>query len=266
MRPFLHLMDSQVEKNDFFCQLFKKISTNQKMTSHIGYKKIQDGYIVKMRIDGKNNELRDGVKRQNANCAKNRCSKAFVLDIYHMNDKKKIDSGYGLRDKNFSYKVGEYVEVDNYDDDLTKVCSTGIHYFLSEEPAFFWKIDFSNYSGESKLYYDNGQLWCQLFYKDGELHGERKEYYENGQLSRQYFYKNGLLHGEYKEYYENGQLWCQSFYKDGKLDGEYKWYYGNGQLRCQRFYKDGLPHGEYKEYYENGQLMCQRFYKDGVVL
>ena len=223
MRPFLHLMDSQVEKNDFFCQLFKKISTNQKMTSHIGYKKIQDGYIVKMRIDGKHNELRDGVKRQNAKHAKNRCSKAFVLDIYHMNDKKKIDSGYGLRDKNFSYKVGEYVEVDNYDDDLTKVCSTGIHYFLSEEPAFFWNFNFDNYTGECKEYYENGQLWCQSFYKDGKMDGE------------------------YKWYYEKGKLRCQKIYKDGKLDGEYKEYYGNGKLMCQRFYKDGERDGEYKE-------------------
>ena len=241
MRPFLPLMDSQVEKNDFFCQLFKKISTNQKMTSHIGYKKIQDGYIVKMRIDGKHNELRDGVKRQNAKHAKNRCSKAFVLDIYHMNDKKnKIDSGYGLHDPNFLYKVGEYVEVDNYDDDLTEVCSTGIHYFLSEEPAFFWKLNTENYTGEYKSYHDNGELRCQQFYKNGLSSGEYKDYYRNGQLKCQQFYKDGLPHGEYKYYYENGQLKCQQFYKDGLSHGECKWYYGNGQLYCQTFYKDGL--------------------------
>jgi len=234
------------------------------MTSHIGYKKIQDGYIVKMRIDGKNNELRDGVKRQNANCAKNRCSKAFVLDIYHMNDKKKIDSGYGLRDKNFSYKVGEYVEVDNYDDDLTKVCSTGIHYFLSEEPAFFWKLNTENYTGEYKSYHDNGELRCQQFYKNGLSSGEYKEYHDNGQLRRQTFYKDGKNDGEFKDYYRNGQLRCQRFYKNGLSSGEYKSYHDNGELRCQQFYKNGLSSGEYKDYYRNGQLKCQQFYKDGL--
>ena len=108
--------------------------------SHIGYKKIQNGYIVKLRIEGLNNELRDSVK--NVKTAKHRCSNAFVLDIYHMNDdKNKIDQGYGLRDKTFLYKVGEYVEVTYYNNDLEKVCSTGIHYFLSEEPAFYWEIN-----------------------------------------------------------------------------------------------------------------------------
>jgi len=237
------------------------------MTHHIGYKKIQDGYIVKLAIleDGKNNELRKDVKRQNIKNAKMRCSKALVLDIYKFNEceKTRIDKGYGLYDTNFCYEVGKEIEVNDYDDNLTNICSTGIHYFLSEEPAFFWKFNFDNYTGEYKMYHENGQLNCQEFYKDGERDGETKGYYENGQLRCQRFYKDGKLDGEYKWYYGNGQLWCQGFYKDGILHGEYKEYHENGQLRCQSFYKDGKLDGEYKEYYGNGKLMCQRFYKDG---
>ena len=197
------------------------------MTHHIGYKKIQDGYIVKLAIleDGKNNELRKDVKRQNIKNAKMRCSKALVLDIYKFNEceKTRIDKGYGLYDTNFCYEVGKEIEVNDYDDNLTNICSTGIHYFLSEEPAFFWNFNFDNYTGECKEYYENGQLWCQSFYKDGKMDGE------------------------YKWYYEKGKLRCQKIYKDGKLDGEYKEYYGNGKLMCQRFYKDGERDGEYKE-------------------
>ena len=177
---------------------YVRIRNNKfRMTHHIGYKKIQDGYIVKLAIleDGKNNELRKDVKRQNIKTAKMRCSKALVLDIYKFNEceKTRIDKGYGLYDTNFCYEVGKEIEVNDYDDNLTNICSTGIHYFLSEEPAFFWNFNFDNYTGEYKEYYENGQLRYQSFYKDGEMDGEYKEYYGNGQLACQGFYKDGVL-------------------------------------------------------------------------
>jgi len=36
------------------------------MISHIGYKKLQNGWIAKLRIGDENNECRDNVKRKNA--------------------------------------------------------------------------------------------------------------------------------------------------------------------------------------------------------
>ena len=62
------------------------------MTSHVGYKRCNEGLIVKLRIEGENNELRSNVERKNSKYAKHRCSKAFVLDIYYFqsgNENKK---------------------------------------------------------------------------------------------------------------------------------------------------------------------------------
>jgi len=258
-------------------------------TTHIGYKKIKDGFIVKLRIDGNNNEMRNNIKSCNTPFAKYRCERAFVLDIYHSLDKTKhIEKGYGLRDTIFPYTVGKYVNVKDYDKNVEKICSTGIHYFLSEEPAFFWSIDKSNYTGIWKQWYSNGQLGYQRYYKDGRLNGEEKKWYPNGQLAMQLFFKAGKLDGDEKWWDENGQLVMQIFFKngqkdgeekrwhkngklkyvafyiDGKLNGYQKWWY-NDQLASQAFYKDGKKDGEEKKWYPNGQLSYQAFYKNGCL-
>jgi len=232
-------------------------------TEHIGYKKIKDGFIVKLRIDGNNNEIRSDIKYCNAPFAKYRCDQAFVLDIYHSLDKTRhIEKGYGLQDTLFPYTVGEYVNVKDYDKNVEKVCSTGIHYFLSEEPAFFWHIDKSNYTGIWKKWYPNGQLEYEIYYKDGRLNGEEKWWYSNGKLEKHVFYKDGLKDGDVKSWYKNGQLEYQAFYKNGQKDGEEKWY-KNGIVKYQAFYKNGQQDGNQKWWYNNGQLASQEIYNNG---
>ena len=46
--------------------------------------------------------------------------------------------------------------------------------------------------GEHKEYYENGQLWSIVNFKDGKTEGEYKSYYKNGQLESIYNYKNGI--------------------------------------------------------------------------
>jgi len=201
-------------KNDFYFKFINEF----KMVKHVGYKKIQHGFIVKLRIEGNNNELRSSVKRCNMATSKFRCERAFVLDIYHSVDKTiHVEKGYGLHDTKFLYTVGEYVNVKDYDKDVENVCSSGIHYFLSEEPAFYWNFDKSNYTGEWKDWYPNGQLQYHFFYKDGKLDGLAKIWCNNGQLLRQCFYTNGILNGESKEWNKNCALYIQKFYKNGEL-------------------------------------------------
>ena len=93
--------------------------------SFIGYKKAE-GKIVKLLIT-------EDAKRSNATTRKCRCSKAKVLSITNKENTKeyhKVDSDY---DKDFVYKVGEIVEVKDFDENRWEECSTGIHFFLTRD-------------------------------------------------------------------------------------------------------------------------------------
>lgn len=96
--------------------------------SFIGYKKA-GRMIVKL-------EIPEDAKRLSATSRKCRCNKAKVLGIYdyerNLLEDKEVASD---RDKNFIYRVGEIVEVENFDENRWNECSTGIHFFINFEEA-----------------------------------------------------------------------------------------------------------------------------------
>ena len=73
-------------------------------------------------------------KRSNATTRKCRCNWAKVIAIWDI-DGKPINSTYSLHDDKFIYSVGQYVKVDNFDDNRWNECSAGIHFFMSKEEA-----------------------------------------------------------------------------------------------------------------------------------
>lgn len=96
--------------------------------SFIAYKKAS-GYIVKLQIS-------EDAKRLSATSRKCRCDKAQVLEIQNLDgttaDVTEVRSSY---DKNFIYKVGKTVSVDNFDENRWNECSTGIHFFINRQEA-----------------------------------------------------------------------------------------------------------------------------------
>lgn len=96
--------------------------------SFIGYKKARKK-IVKL-------EILEDAKRTSATSRKCRCNKAKVLGIYDYNhnllEDKEVASAM---DKNFIYRVGEIVEVKDFDENRWHECSTGIHFFINFEEA-----------------------------------------------------------------------------------------------------------------------------------
>ena len=96
--------------------------------SFIAWKKA-GGKIVKLLIT-------DDAKRSSATTLKCRCSKAKVLGIENLDG---TDSGLteikSNHDESFIYRVGEIVEVDNFDEKRFNECSTGIHFFIARESA-----------------------------------------------------------------------------------------------------------------------------------
>ena len=100
--------------------------------SFIGFKKARtkiSNYIVEL-------EIQADSERCSATSRKCRCSKAKVISITNLDgsqtDIKEVVSSY---DKTFKYKIGEIVEVANFDPNRWNECSTGIHFFITRQEA-----------------------------------------------------------------------------------------------------------------------------------
>ena len=73
--------------------------------------------------------------RSSATSRKCRCSKAKVLSITDFNNTENFDMVASSYDKNFIYKVGEIIEVKDFDENRWNECSTGIHFFITRQEA-----------------------------------------------------------------------------------------------------------------------------------
>ena len=95
--------------------------------AYIGYKKA-GGLIVKL-------EITEDALRSSAISRKCRASKAKVLSITDANGNPAGDQVCSDHDKNFVYKVGETVEVTDFDTNRWNECSSGIHHFITRAEA-----------------------------------------------------------------------------------------------------------------------------------
>ena len=105
--------------------------------SFIGYKKSEntDGKPVIVKL-----QITEDAKRSSATSRKCRCNKAKVLSITSIEGETEYDSASCLDlHENFIYKVGETVEVTDFDEDRWNECSTGIHFFITRDEAVQYK-------------------------------------------------------------------------------------------------------------------------------
>jgi antitoxin component YwqK of YwqJK toxin-antitoxin module len=187
----------------------------------IGYKKLRNDYIAKLRILGQTNEQRDGVV--DAMYSKYRTSKVKVLKIYHFKTREEIQEMNSIYDKSFIYRVGEIITIDVYNININMVCGSGIHYFKNEESALLWNMNPKkcNYNGIFKQWYENGQISCSINFVNGKRHGKSLTWYRNGNLYIQSEFNKDKLYGIFKQWYENGQLHqINEYNKDGLLNGK----------------------------------------------
>ena len=97
--------------------------------SFIGFKKCRNNFIVKL-------EIPSDSLRCSATGRKCRCSKAKVISITNLDGTNaNTNVVISKRDPNFIYKVGETVEVKNFDTNRWNECSTGIHFFITRQEA-----------------------------------------------------------------------------------------------------------------------------------
>ena len=95
----------------------------------IGWKKLPNGIIVKLKI------LSDS-KRSRACGDKCRCDKALVLEFQNLDCSRSDEDEY-INDSyaDCTYKVGEMVYADSWDDNRWNECSHGIHFFIDRQSA-----------------------------------------------------------------------------------------------------------------------------------
>ena len=176
--------------------------------------------------------------RENVVCketAKFRCDKVRVISIVDKitgKEKSMVHSDY---DKNIIYEKNSIVCVE-YDKYSKRICTKGIHFFLSYEPAFFYNLKLSKYTGLYKQFYDNGQLYEEGIYINGKLDGLYKQWYHDGKLCKECFYVKGKFHGLYKSWHENGVLHAEYTYMNGILCGLCKTFDVNGKICTERIY------------------------------
>ena len=97
--------------------------------SFIAFKKVRGNYIVELLIP-------EDARRCSATSRKCRCDKAKVLSITKLDGTSDgVDTVYSMYDETFAYKIGELVEVKDFDNNRWNECSTGIHFFITRQEA-----------------------------------------------------------------------------------------------------------------------------------
>jgi hypothetical protein len=93
------------------------------------FKKVREEYIAELEVPA-------DALRSSATSRKCRCSKAKVISITNTDGSPtSFDTVNSKYDSNFEYKVGETVEVDNFDPNRWNECAPGIHFFITRQEA-----------------------------------------------------------------------------------------------------------------------------------
>ena len=100
--------------------------------SFIGYK---SAITERRRIGVVELLIPENAKRSSATSRKCRCSKAKVLSITSIDGAVNYSLAHSVFDENFIYRVGETVEVKDFDENRWDECSTGIHFFITRGEA-----------------------------------------------------------------------------------------------------------------------------------
>lgn len=190
--------------------------------STLGYKKALSkdkhyNVIITLAIpyDAITNIERKGIV--NADTAYHRCNKAKVIKIETVDGiqyEEAVSYHASSMAKPLLYKVNEMVEVDNYDMDLDKVCSTGIHFFLTKSMAEQYEC-VSIENGILTRYASNGAISEQTSFVNGKKNGIEIRYCEDGSR-KEVTYVNNYLHGLAVTYDKNNNITEKHIWADNR--------------------------------------------------
>ena len=99
----------------------------------IGWKKVEKYYLVKL-------EIPEDASRSSATSNKCRCDKAKVLAITDLEEKDTFSEVTNNEYAPCTYKVGEFVYPDSFDEDRWNECSHGIHFFINKQEVINYNL------------------------------------------------------------------------------------------------------------------------------
>ncbi len=89
------------------------------------------------------------------NFAKFRCNGLITVAIYDLLNEKFINSiVHAFELKKIVYKVNQLSIPDSYDENLNEVCASGVHYFLTLEPA----LNYISWFGKVRQLFKNRHI------------------------------------------------------------------------------------------------------------
>lgn len=89
-------------------------------------------------------------------------------------------------------------------------------------------------------WFQNGQKWMKVHYKDGKREGAVTGWHQNGQKKLEANYKDGKPLGSWTQWHNNGQKKLEANYKDGKPEGPVTMWDKDGKVTKQARYKNGV--------------------------
>lgn len=109
--------------------------------------------------------------------------------------------------------------------------------------------------GPFKAFLEDGTLYMEGSYSDGELNREVLIYYTTGDIKMKIHYSDGKKNGKKLVFYENGTLYSETEYKDDLLHGSTITYHPNGRIKRESYYLNDEKTGTWKKYSEDGKLI-----------
>lgn len=146
-----------------------------------------------------------------------------------------------------------------------------IYYFESGQKKAEIHHGLPNNTAAVKLYFENGQILSDGFYKNGRKDSLWYSYAITGELICAENYKNDVLEGKCVYYFKEGQylenkLQIQQIthFHNGEPNGTYQEYFYNGNLKMSGSNTEGEKNGLWTEYYNSGEQMVTINYKNNL--
>ena len=86
-----------------------------------------------------------------------------------------------------------------------------------------------------------GDLSCEAFYKDDQLHGTQTFYNYNGTIRERINYIDGIHNGIYEKFYDSGSPKKRMAYVSGKITGRIQTWREDGSVEEDWYYPMEFP-------------------------
>jgi antitoxin component YwqK of YwqJK toxin-antitoxin module len=107
--------------------------------------------------------------------------------------------------------------------------------------------------GPSRTWYDDGALWTEQAFREGEPDGPFVERHRNGRKAREGTYARGRKVGRWSVWFESGGREEESTFRDGVPDGPFTAFWPNGAVRTEGRRCGGAQCGRWRTYDDAGR-------------